>query len=203
MYMKLCSPPISTLLLFIVLSFYNCKEFKTGQAVPSEMVYPDSVYIKMGKTIAQEAQSILAKNLMNAISKGGTEYAVEFCNTRAILLTDSMAHLLNTGIKRVSDRPRNQSNQAQEYEQDYINLLRDKMKIGEKPEPMVKEIDGKKVGLYPIITNPLCLQCHGNTVTNINSTTLEKIKKLYPADKATGYGDNELRGLWVIEMKKK
>jgi len=194
---------ISTLILLIVISFNNCKEEKTRQLAITETGYADSVYLKMGKTIALEAQSALAKKLMNAISNGGTEYAVEFCNTRALKLTDSMAHLLNAGIKRVSDKPRNQSNHARDYELEYMSMVSDKMKKGEKPEPIVKEIGGNVVGLYPIITNTMCLQCHGNKGVDIITGTAGKIERLYPTDKATGYVNNELRGLWVIEMLKK
>ena len=35
---------------------------------------------------------------------------------------------------------------------------------------------------------------------NFKPETLNKIHELYPDDKATGYGPNELRGIWVIEM---
>jgi hypothetical protein len=49
----------------------------------------------------------------------------------------------------------------------------------------------------------MCLQCHGIPNNQILPTTLSKIKELYPTDKATGYGENELRGIWVIEMDKK
>jgi len=50
----------------------------------------------------------------------------------------------------------------------------------------------------PILTAlSACLQCHGPE-EEINPETLQKIKTLYPNDKATGYSINELRGLWKI-----
>lgn len=160
-------------------------------------------YLVLGKSIATETQAVLAKNLMGAINKGGTEYALGFCNTNAITLTDSMAHALNAGIKRVSDKPRNAGNQANEIELAYIQVLKDKMARGEQPEAKMNEIEGKMVGFYPIVTNQMCLQCHGKAELHIKAATLQKINKLYPADKATGYADKELRGLWVIEMDRK
>ena len=67
----------------------------------------------------------------------------------------------------------------------------------------VQEIYDKMVGYYPIETNKMCLQCHGLPNTQILPATLTKLKHLYPTDKAIGYGENELRGIWVIEMNKK
>jgi Protein of unknown function (DUF3365) len=58
-------------------------------------------------------------------------------------------------------------------------------------------------GYYPILTNAMCLQCHGKPNVDISITTLDKIHALYPDDRATGYVVNELRGLWVVEMDKK
>jgi hypothetical protein len=46
----------------------------------------------------------------------------------------------------------------------------------------------------------MCLQCHGKPNVDINEATLGQIEKLYPNDKAVGYGLNELRGIWVVEM---
>ena len=58
------------------------------------------------------------------------------------------------------------------------------------------------IGYYPIITNQSCLQCHGNTKKDIKPKVLEKIDLLYPKDLAINYKNNELRGIWVIEMDK-
>ena len=68
---------------------------------------------------------------------------------------------------------------------------------------MVVEINGKMVGYYPIVTNALCVKCHGNKDIDIEQPTFRKIKALYPSDKALGYSVNELRGMWKVEMNKK
>jgi nitrate reductase cytochrome c-type subunit len=173
------------------------------QGGQGDTVKPETDYLALGKSIATETQAVLVKNLMGAINKGGTEYALTFCNTNAITITDSMVHTLNSGIKRVSDKPRNAGNQANEIELAYIQVLKEKLASGEQPEAKMNEIEGKMVGFYPIVTNQMCLQCHGKAELNITAATLQKINKLYPADKATGYAANELRGLWVIEMDRK
>ena len=179
------------------------KEDAGLQGGQGDTVKPGTDYLALGKSIATETQAVLAKNLMGAINKGRTEYALAFCNTNALTLTDSMAHALSARIKRVSDKPRNAGNQANEIELAYIQVLKNRMASGEQPAAKMNEIEGKMVGFFPIVTNQMCMQCHGKAEVNIKAATLQKINKLYPDDKATGYSDNEVRGLWVIEMDRK
>lgn len=200
--MKLSHLTVVTFLVSISAFQFGCNNAEKKIPV-SKITTEDTIYLEAGKKLAAETQAILAKNLTNAISTGGTEYAVTFCNTQAVTLTDSMAHVLNAGIKRVSDKPRNPSNLANEVQSEYIVSSINKLQKGEKPEPIIKESNGKIVGMYPIITNSMCLQCHGNKENDISTGTLTKIKTLYPMDKAIGYGINQVRGLWVVEMIKK
>lgn len=182
--------------------FYCCTGTKLGDKESSgELNEKATNYLAVAKDISKEAQTALSKNLVNAINTGGTVYALEFCNTNAIPITDSMSAILNAGISRVSDKPRNPGNRANANELAYIQLLKDKVAKGEVPEAKMTETENKMVGYYPIVTNQLCLQCHGSKGT-INDETFQKIHQLYPDDQATGYNENEIRGLWVIEMEK-
>ena len=58
----------------------------------------------------------------------------------------------------------------------------------------------KQNNYYPIVTNAMCMQCHGKKDLQIKPETLAAIGEFYPEDKATGYGENELRGIWVVEQ---
>lgn len=160
-------------------------------------------YEELGLKYAMNTKAVLGKNLIAAIKNKGTEEAVAFCNTRAFNIVDSAGVALNTKIKRVSDFPRNSANTANKTELNYIENTKKSIKNGNKIIPLVQEINDKMIGYYPIVTNNMCLQCHGLPKTEVLPATLAKIKDLYPADKATGYGENELRGIWVIEMDKK
>jgi hypothetical protein len=160
-------------------------------------------YIAVGKKIAVETQGILAKNLVEAIGKGGTENAIAFCNISAISLTDSMAGILNADVKRVTDKPRNAINIGNDNELNLMQHLKNKVADGEALNDTIMDGGNSVTGYYPIITNAMCLQCHGKPETDINAATYEKLQQLYPEDKATGYTANELRGLWKVTMKKK
>ncbi len=157
--------------------------------------------IEKGKQIALKTKAALGKNLVSAISTKGTEGALSFCSTQAIPITDSMSNELGVFIKRVSDKNRNPNNFANKSELEYIEKAKLALANGDELKPSLLSFNNKNIGYYPILTNALCLQCHGDTKTEITNSTLTKLNKLYPADKATGYRTNELRGIWVIEMK--
>lgn len=163
----------------------------------------DMDYLELGRSIANQTKAELGKNLMAAVKKDGPAKAVDFCSTRAIPLTDSMAVVLNAKVKRVSDKARNPKNAANEDELVFIAQLKSAAEKGEKLLPKVTEVNGKMLGYYPIETNDMCLKCHGTPNKTINPATLTAIKNKYPKDKATGYKSNEIRGIFVVEMNKK
>lgn len=163
----------------------------------------DADYLALGDSISASAQAVIKQNLLDALGNGGPLNAIEFCNTNAIPLTDSMAIVLNTSIKRVSDQSRNPLNAADSEELEYIKNQKEKLSHGENVLAEVHESNGKMIGYYPILTNALCLQCHGKKDETMTSETLKKIQELYPYDQATGYDLNELRGIWVVTMDKK
>lgn len=147
---------------------------------------------------AVETKGVLGKNLMNAINTEGTEKAIEFCSTKAIVLTDSVGTAFYATIKRVSDKPRNLINMANENEIAFINELKEKVSKGEKMTPKFTTFDDKITGYFPIETNAMCLQCHGSKDLDIKPNVLKKIAQLYPKDQATGYKENQLRGIFVV-----
>ena len=158
-------------------------------------------YSDIGFQYASTTKKTLGKNLSDAIMAGGTENALSFCNIQAMPLTDSMSRVYNAEIKRVSDKPRNPNNAAntEELEQiEYYKNLVAEGKTGKEIQPNVK-IDGDQVHFYyPILTNGMCLQCHGVKNEDVKPKTLAMLSKLYPEDKATGYQDNEVRGIFSI-----
>ena len=151
---------------------------------------------------AVETKGVLGKNLMNAINTQGTEKAIKFCSTKAIVLTDSMGTAFNATLKRVSDKPRNPINMANDNETAFINELKQKISKGEKLTPKFTESEDKVTGYFPIETNAMCLQCHGSKDLDIKPNVLKKIVQLYPKDQATGYKENQIRGIFVVTQNK-
>jgi len=159
-------------------------------------------YQMMGQEMALTTKAELGKNLMLAIKKNGTLGALEFCNIKAIPLTDSMATVHTAHIKRVSDKNRNPLNKANEQELQAINYFKSRIAEGNEYAPITDTI-GESIHFYaPILTSTMCLQCHGNLNENISPETHKKLLLLYPDDKATGYSENEVRGIWSIAFDK-
>lgn len=157
---------------------------------------------KHGLMLAMQTKSALGSQLKQALGEKGVDGAISFCNEQAIPITSGMSEQLNANIKRVSDRPRNPNNAADHHELAIINSLKQAMDKGKKPTPTVVEHNSKMIGYYPIVTNGMCLGCHGSPEKQIDSKTLSIIRELYPQDKAIGYNTNQLRGLFVVEMEK-
>lgn len=172
-----------------------------GRGMGMEQSTQENTLAKTGMEIAQATQQQLGQNLMKAIEEGGPIHALAFCNVEAIPLTAQMEEEHNAVIKRVSDKNRNPDNAANKEEEYYITHFKHNMKEGTEPAPVVIPKEGKSKFYYPIVTNKMCLQCHGKP-EEMKPEVLQKIKELYPEDKALGYSENEVRGIWSIELEK-
>lgn len=193
---------ISSILVLSTLLFGGCSNKKEEKPPETTITQVERTkYMEKGQRLANETQKILGSNLINAINEGGASNAVEFCNKQAYPLTDSMATALKAHITRVSDQPRNQDNAANNEQLTYITSAKQKISKGEQVKPQVNILNGKITGYYPIITNQMCMQCHGRKIDQITEETLAMINELYPNDQAIGYGVGELRGIWVVEME--
>ncbi len=166
---------------------YKMSEFK----VPKEP-------LKKAKAILKTTKSELGKNLLGAIKEKKTAGAVTFCNTRALPITKDKMKELSATIKRATDRPRNPSNLANTDEMKYINQFKQIIAKGESPKPVLVKTDKGYHFYSPIITNQMCMQCHGQAKKDVNEEVLSKIKSLYPKDLALGYKTNQIRGIFSI-----
>ena len=161
------------------------------------------VYRESGLETAMTTKAELGSVLIPTVTQKGTVQALEFCNIMAIPLTDNVSMASDRIVYRVSDKPRNPNNQANEQELTYIASAKEKIIAGEVVTPKVFALGDKVIGYYPIMTNQFCLQCHGNPGNEITEETFTAIQEIYPRDKAIGYTDGEIRGIFVVEMEGK
>ena len=59
-----------------------------------------------------------------------------------------------------------------------IESIKNTLAKGTQPEPKLTLEGNKEIGYYPILTNKMCMQCHGKINTEIKPETLIKIKNL-------------------------
>ncbi len=155
-----------------------------------------------GMQMALTTKTELGKNLMGQIQKNGVIAALDFCNVQALPITDSMATFHKAHIKRVTDKPRNPKNKANAAELQYLENFKAQVAAGGEVKPITVQMGNKSEFYYPIVTNSMCLKCHGTPGKELENLTLSKIKELYPTDKAIGYAENEVRGIWSISFEK-
>ncbi len=161
----------------------------------------DSTHLVQGKTHVMALQKVLVGQLVNAIREKGSAGAVDFCQLQAIPLTDSISEWEGVRISRVTDRPRNPDHLGDSYELAFMDKLKNNKQNGKSITPELRKRKGQIIAYFPIVTHTLCMQCHGNSETQISTKTLETIQKHYPDDMATGYSENEVRGLWKVIMR--
>lgn len=190
-----------TAALFLIITLY-CNRQENNDAEkkhPEKGLNPQEI----ASQAVGKAKAELGKNLLNAISSKGAAYAVSFCSEKALALTEEMSKQYNVRLKRVSDRPRNQSNLANDEELTVIKNFKTQLEKKEKLTPAFRETETEFIGYFPIETNQMCMQCHGKKDTDIHSSVYENILKNYPEDKAVGYSENQIRGIWTVMIQKK
>lgn len=192
--MKLPKPVLLVVAALIVVSCSNKPQKLNDETY--------SYFVETGSEISAQAQAALLSKVSEAMKQGGTVYAVEFCNLEVSGITDSLNNRYNCRISRVSDKNRNAENAlANETERllwDYFLSVQDTKMVHDT----VISLNNRNIYYKPIMTAmQTCLRCHGQ-VEEIDPATVNKIKELYPQDKATGYQLNEMRGLWKIVFEK-
>lgn len=185
----------SLLAVSIVFSFFACKENKPSVS--------DKDYLKEGKEITGAAFTALSTKLSEQMKMGGPKQAIPFCNVEALPVTDSLAKVFDVEIKRTSDKLRNPKNRATDRELEIIDAYKKFNSNGMVLKPVVEKGVDNMIHFYaPIKTSGKCLKCHGKTGELLDVKTDSIIKSLYPSDRATGYGDEQVRGIWSITFNK-
>ncbi|MBL7844185.1 MAG: DUF3365 domain-containing protein [Cyclobacteriaceae bacterium] len=180
----------SALFLFVIILVVSCNQPK--QENHSTESIPDSVIIKKGDQLVSLTFDTLRNSLLTAIGEQGFAYAIQFCNEKAYPLTASHA-TPDIIIRRTSLQYRNPLNQPDSLE----HTVFEEFKSG-SPRTKLIRTTGEVHYIKPIIMQAMCLNCHGSPDLDIKPETMAAIQRNYPQDKAIGYAEGELRGIWHI-----
>lgn len=194
---------LANIILIMSLTACSSKDKGTTDQKEDNIVSEEKI-MAMGDSIATNSQQTLAKNLQQAIQRGGIAEAIQFCNLAAMPLTDSLSRAYNVQIKRASLRLRNPEDAPTEQEEAILNNYQQKLAQGQDLTPQLYELDGEHL-LYTkpiIINNALCLNCHGEVGKQVTTETYTLIQEKYPDDNATGHQMGDLRGMWSITFSK-
>jgi cytochrome c len=106
-------------------------------------------------------------------------------------------------VSRVTDRPRNAANRANEQEMLQLKSFTADLENQVKPKTaLITSSEAHLTAYKAIQINAFCLNCHGQVGQEISEENYAFIQSLYPEDQATSYAEGDLRGMWKIEFKK-
>lgn len=172
----------------------QCSQQKTERS-QTELI-PDSVYIREGNIIVTKTFDTLRSTLTLTMAEKGFVQAISLCNEAAYPITLVYAKEGIT-IRRASDRYRNPKNMADSLESAILAEFK------KDRSPRVVRMKDEVHYIKPIVVQAMCLYCHGLPDTEIKPEVLAAIREKYPDDRATGYREGDLRGLWHVVFKAK
>lgn len=157
------------------------------------------------EAVAKNLPPKLMSVVRSEIQANGLAGAVAACNVKAPAMAKEAAQANGMQIRRVSLRNRNPKAVPDAWEVSVLQDFDRRAAAGETPATLeastVEKNNGRTVFRYmkALPTQGMCIACHGKP-TEMEPVVLQKIKSLYPLDKAMGYTEGQIRG--AITLKK-
>lgn len=155
-------------------------------------------YRKQGDSIVKHTFDTLRKVLTATMQEKGADAAVRYCNVQAVPLTALLAGE-NISVERVAEKTRNPANALDSLDRiqwgKYIKSISNKDSL----QPIVFSKENTVHYYKPILLQAMCTTCHGDLSNKSSLVTV--IDSLYPSDKARGFKEGDLRGMWHIIFK--
>lgn len=149
-------------------------------------------------SIVERFAGTLKPLLKAAMQSGGPSHAISICSSEAPRIAQQLSGQTGWTIKRVSLRPRNDTNAiADPFEQQVLEQFNQRQQNGEPPGAIThSEIIGNRFRFLKAQgVDDICLNCHGK---NISAAVAGALKKHYPHDTATGYAKGQIRGAFSL-----
>lgn len=166
---------------------------------PQSPVKTEADYRHMGDSIIKATFDTLRNALTTAMQTKGVSQAVHYCNENAYPITATLASE-NITIKRVAEKYRNPQNAPDSIDAIQWNIFLAAKAKGDSLRSVV--ITEKNLLHYykPILLQPTCISCHGDSGKDIPQAVINTIDSLYPRDKARDFAVGDLRGMWKISF---
>ena len=155
--------------------------------------------ISRADLIVVSMQDALVRELRQGLERGGPAGALRSCHVDVTGVSQRVARGEGIAAGRTSDRLRNPTNAPPPWAAALVQA-----NAGRR----ARDVDGfavdlgDKVGvLRPIALRPMCTGCHG-PADQISPAVRRLLADEYPADKATGFSEGEIRGWFWVEMAK-
>jgi hypothetical protein len=187
---------------FLLLGVPGCfsKPRPSASSSPVNWVYVEELDLSPEQVLQKEkalaAREQLFERLMARLSEvvqaDGPAAAVEICHQEAARIAHDVSTTTGVKIGRTSDKLRNPNNRPPSWAAKIV---------ANKPESpiFVAADDGRFGAILPVRLKSLCLTCHG-TPNQIPDPVRDALHARYPDDRAIGYGENDLRGWFWVEV---
>jgi hypothetical protein len=147
-----------------------------------------------GDSLTRHADRELKRVLSEKLQAGGVAAALPYCRPETFASVDTLERIMQATAQRRSTRPRNAANQA-------ALTLAD---LQPDTTHRVARLNGE-VFTYQrptILSDALCLRCHGEVGKDISQADYALIKKEYPQDQATNYRLGQAMGVWQVTLQR-
>lgn len=162
---------------------------------------PDVVWIQQARSLTDEFQAKLKRELLTAMKGGGPVRAIQVCNVEAPRIASQIAagRVAGWTVSRTALRVRNPKNRPNDWQNEALVELERRIAAGEPLDQVAWQgrRDGQFVYMRPIMMDGACMTCHG-PAESIPASVATEIERLYPDDKATGFSLGDLRGAFVV-----
>jgi len=144
----------------------------------------------------------LAEHLFSELESSGPIAAIEVCSRVAQETAASLSRN-DLSVRRVSLEVRNPADEPDAWERGKLVELARLAADNELPDELfsieVAESGHELRYLKPIVIAPPCLTCHGDVAT-MDPELAQRLRDLYPQDRAVGYSLGDLRGAVSVRL---
>jgi hypothetical protein len=144
-------------------------------------------------------QDALLRELTEALTRGGPATAMKSCHIDVTSVSQRIGRYEGIAAGRTSHRLRNPTNTPRPWAADIV-----KSHAGQRAQDVEGfAVDlGDRLGvLRPIAQRSECANCHG-PAERLQPAVREALADRYPADRALGFTEGEIRGWFWVEISK-
>jgi hypothetical protein len=160
-------------------------------------------WVLESRAAAQALGSRLMAELTAALAESPAA-AIEVCSLRAPQIAAEESAARGASLGRTALRVRNPGNAPTGWQQRGLESFAAAMASGADPstleftETVTRDGIEEHRWMKPIVTAPLCLTCHGETLAPGVAAAVEA---RYPQDRAVGFAVGELRGAFHVSWR--
>lgn len=156
--------------------------------------------VQRGDLVIVSLQDAVLSELMRELDRGGPAGAIKSCHIDANSAASRAAREAGIAAGRTSDRLRNPRNAPKLWAAPIVERYAGRPAAG--VEGFVVDL-GDRVGVMrPIAQRRVCAACHG-PIEGLDVRVRAELQARYPADRAVGFKDGELRGWFWVEVPKR